>query len=75
MINDVKNAIKQKNFHNLGDYWDWALNQKHSIHIGHNLKGYDCFFILKYYLEILLTCESTPEDISTGCKILAIMHR
>ena len=62
-------------FYNLGDYCDWALKQKHSIHIAHNLKGYDGVFILKYFLENLLPYETTPEVILTGCKILAIMHR
>ena len=41
----------------------------------YNLKGYDGVFILKFSLENLLPCESTPEVILTGCKILAIMHR
>ena len=38
-------------FHNLGDYCDWALKQKQTIQIAHNLKGYDGVFILKYFLE------------------------
>ena len=48
---------------------------KKSIHIAHNLKGYDGVFILKNFLENLLPCESTPEEIKTDCKTLAIMHR
>ena len=62
-------------FYNLADYCDWAMRQKNTVQIAHNLKGYDGVFILKYFLENLLPCESTPEVILTGCKILAIMHR
>ena len=62
-------------FYNLADYCDWAMRQKSTVQIAHNLKGYDKVFILKYLLENLLPCESTPEVILTGCKILAIMHR
>ena len=51
------------------------MRQKNTVQIAHNLKGYDGVFILKYLLENLLPCESTPEVILTGCKILAIMHR
>ena len=68
--------MSQKNiFHNLGDYCDWALKQKQTIQISHNLKGYDGVFIIKYFMENLLPCESTPEVILTGCKIIGIMHR
>ena len=47
---------------------------KNTTQIALNLKGYDGAFILKYFLENLLPCESAPEVILTGCKIFAIMH-
>ena len=59
-------------FYSLKEYCDNCVKQKHTIQIANNLKGYDEVFILKYFLEILLPCESTPEVILTGCKILAI---
>ena len=68
-------CLKKYIFYNLKDYCDWAIRQKHTVQIAHNLKGYDGVFILKYFLENLLPCETTPEVILTGCKILAIMHR
>jgi hypothetical protein len=62
-------------FYSLKEYCDWSVKQKNTIQIAHNLKGYDGVFILKYFLENLLPCETTPEVILTGCKILCIKHR
>ena len=68
-------CTQQYIFYSLQNYCDWCVKQKHTIQIAHNFKGYDGVFILKYFLENLLPCETTPEVILTGCKILAIRHR
>ena len=57
---------KQYIFYSLSDYCNWALKQKNTIQIAHNLKGYDGVFILKYFLENILPFESTPDVILTG---------
>ena len=69
-----KDCTTQYIFYSLQEYCDWCVNQKHTIQIAHNLKGYDGVFILKYFLENLLPCESKPDVKLLGCKVLAIMH-
>jgi len=73
--NRCSECMEKYIFYNLKDYCDWCLKQKYTIQIAHNLKGYDGVFILKNFLENLLPCESTPNVILNGCKILSIMFR
>ena len=68
-------CMTQYIFYNLEDYCNWCVQQKNTIQIAHNLKGYDGVFILQNFLRNLLPCETVPEDILNGCKILSIMFR
>ena len=52
MINDVKNATRNIFFYNFVNYCVWAIKQKYTIQIAHNLKGYGGLFILKYFYKM-----------------------
>ena len=54
-------------FQNINYLSNWALIQKKTYEIAHNLKGFDGVFILKYFLENILPFERTPDVILTGC--------
>ncbi len=63
-------------FYNITDYCKWALRQKNTIQIAHNMKAYDGIFILNYIIKNMLPYEKKmPEVISNGTKILSLEFR
>ena len=56
-------------FYYLGEYCEWALKHKHTLQIAHNLKGYDGAFILKFFWENSLPCESIRSNINRLMKL------
>ena len=62
-------------FDNIDDYCDWALKQKNTIQIAHNMQGYDGLFIYKYIIDNLCPFDSVPETIVNGTKLIYMSFR
>lgn len=69
------NCKEKHFFYNLTDYANWAFSQKHTIHIAHNLKGYDGPLLTAHILDNRLPSEALPKIISTGLKLITINWR
>ena len=63
-----------KKFQSVDEYCEWALDQKNTIHIAHNAKGYDSVFIFNYIIKNRLPFEAScsPSNISNGTKIMSL---
>ena len=75
--NELCNQCNIKHvFYNIEDYCKWALKQKNTIQIAHNMKGYDGIFILNYIINNMTPCEKKmPDVISNGTKILSLQYQ
>lgn len=63
-------------FYNIQDYCNWALRQRNTIQIAHNMKAYDGIFILNFITNNMLPYEKVmPSVISNGTKILSLEFR
>jgi len=75
LINRCEECRKKFTFNSLAEFCDWSLNQKYTIQIAHNLKGYDGVFILNYIINKMLPCDALPKVIANGTKLISIQFR
>ena len=68
-------VCKKVHFFDNESFCEWLFQQKDSIAIAHNMKGYDGCFVLQYILEHILTIDSFPHILCTGTKLLSIEFR
>jgi len=59
-------------FDSIEAYIEWAKTLSKTIHIAHNLKGYDGHFIVNWLISNLLPTDSVPIPLVVGNKFLSI---
>ena len=59
-------------FYSIDEFCEWSLNQKNTIQIAHNFKGFDGIFIMRYISKNRKQCQSKPQVILRGTKLISI---
>ena len=62
-------------FYSIDEYCKWAMRQRNTIHIAHNLKGYDGVFIIHHLMKNKSPRHNPPSALAVGTKLLSIQFR